>query len=114
VSIRFARRINVDKEVRRITVVTRTGDTSQATVVYKDSTKERKVSDLSAPFEKVVRRLMKAQAIGSVDALRRHEKSNSERRDGWIRDAPVNLIKSTRKSYNEARKIAPFGILPKA
>jgi len=55
----------------------------------------------------------KADAIRASDALSRHERSNAERRDGWIRDAPVNLLKNARKSYNEARKVAPI-LLPKA
>jgi hypothetical protein len=104
----------VDKNVRRITAVSRSGTGSESVVIYRDPKKKRKVSALSSPFEKVVRRLINASVKGYTEAQRRHEKSNSERRDGWLRDAPENIIKSSRKAYNESRKIAPFRILPKA
>jgi len=66
------------------------------------------------PFERAARSMLKANSAFSDSALRRADKSNRRRRDGWILDAPVIVLKSGRDSYNRARKAVPFGIMPKA
>ena len=104
----------MDKLVRRITAVRRDGTSNDVVVVYRESKKSRKASDWSRPFERIARHLIKGEADFSQEALRRHEKSARDRRDGWIYDLPVNVFKARRKGYNEARKAVPFSLLPKA
>ena len=105
----------MDKLVRRITAVRRKADGNEAVVIYRDSGKgSRKVSDWSRPIERVARHLLRADAIFGQEAVRLHEKSNRRRRDGWLHDLPINVIKARRKGYNEARKAVPFNVLPKA
>jgi Family of unknown function (DUF6312) len=110
----------MDKLVRRVTVVHHAGDNPEGIVVYenpdqrRDDEDDRRTSPLLRPIERVVRRLLKAKAILDQDAYQRYLNSGRRRRDGWLRDAPGNMIKSYRKAYNEARKAVPFGLLPKA
>jgi hypothetical protein len=99
--------------IRRITVIQRSGDAVAPVTVYREPRK-RKVSRLSRPVERAARRLVKAQVIFGEEVLRRHSRSNRRRRDGWLMDAPRNIIESGRKAYNEARKGVPFRLLPKA
>jgi hypothetical protein len=68
---------------------------------------------LISPIERAARRLVRAQIVWGQEALRRHNRSNRRRRDGWLLDVPVNLAESGRKAFNEARKAVPFRLLPK-
>jgi Family of unknown function (DUF6312) len=104
------------KLVRRVTVIQRLGDENppRAVAVYKEPSRGRaKVSILTRPFERGARHLLKAQIIFGQEALRRHEKSNRRRRDGWLVEGPGNLVESGRRALNEARKGVPFKLLPK-
>lgn len=104
---------------KRVTVIRRRGDESESVTVYKDPrSKEprsrRRVSVLTEPLERVARRLVRAQIVFGQEVLRRHDRANRRRRDGWMIEAPTTLTESGRKAYNEARKGIPFRILPKA
>lgn len=107
----------MDKLVKSITVIRRVGDETEAVRIYQDpgaKKKRRKVSGWAAPIERAARKLLKANTAFSEGALRRTNKANRRRRDGWVFDAPVIVLKSGRDSYNQARKAVPFGIMPKA
>jgi hypothetical protein len=104
----------MDKLVRRVTVIHRSGDVPKAVAVYREPRKERaRVSVLTRPLERGAMHLEKAVIIFGQEALRRHEDSNRRRRDGWLLEAPANFIESGRKALNEARKAVPFVTLPK-
>jgi hypothetical protein len=102
------------KLISRITVIQRDGEHPEAVTVYRQPRKRRKVSVLTRPIERLSRRLVRAQVIFGQEVLRRHDRANRRRRDGWLLEAPSILIESGRKAYNEARKGVPFRILPKA
>ena len=107
----------MDKLVKSITVIRRVGAETEAVRIYQDPSakkKRRKVSGWAEPFERAARKLLKANTAFSEGALRRTNKANRRRRDGWVFDAPVIVLKSGRDSYNQARKAVPFGIMPKA
>jgi hypothetical protein len=106
----------MDKIVRRVTVVQRSGDTRTATVAY-EHTEEREdetvqSSSMLRPIERVIRRLMKADVIFAQEQYKRHLESGS-RKNGWLFDAPSNILHAGVKAYNEARKAVPFRLLPK-
>lgn len=48
-------------------------------------------------FERATRRIMKAQRSAADSYLSRHDKSNTKRRDGWIRDLPINVARAGEK-----------------
>lgn len=105
----------MDKLVKRVTVVQRGADTPHAITVYKSPRKGGgKGSILMRPLERATRRLVKADVIFGQEILRRHDASKRRRRNGWLLEAPTNVIESGRKAYNEARKAVPFRLLPKA
>lgn len=100
--------------VNRITVLERSGDTVEAVTVHQEPRKRRKVSAWTSPIERAARRLVRAQVVFGQEVLRRHNRSNRRRRDGWLLEAPANLIESGRKAFNEeVRKGVPFILLPK-
>lgn len=105
----------MDKLVKRVTLVKRSSAGTEAVRVYSsDKKKKRKVSALVAPLEKAARKLVKSNVVLGQEAIRRTNKANRRRRDGWFFDGPVIIAKSSRSAYNQARKAVPFGLLPKA
>jgi hypothetical protein len=112
-AVRLIMESAMNKIVRRVTVVRVSGDTCESVVLYKNSDNVNKTSPLLRPIERAVRHIFKAGSVGTQDVYQRHVKS-SKRRDGWLIDAPSNVMRASRKAYNEARKGVPFKILPKA
>ena len=107
----------MDELVKRVTVIQRTPDGHRkAVTVYRESKDDsrEKTSAWTRPLERASRRLVRAHVIFGQELLRRGHESNRRRRDGWLLEAPANVIEAGRKSYNEARKGVPFRILPKA
>ena len=106
----------MDKLVKRVTAVWRSGADTEVVRIYQDpkKKKKRKVSGWAEPIERAARKLLKANSAFSDSTLARIDNANRRRRDGWIFDAPVIMLKSGRASYNQARKAVPFGIMPKA
>jgi hypothetical protein len=104
----------MDDPIERITVIQHKGDVSETATVYLKPRKRRKVSMLGGPCERVARRLVRSHIVFGQEMLRRHDKANRRRRDGWLIEAPSTIIESGRKAYNVARKAVPFRILPKA
>lgn len=106
----------MDKLVRRVTVIERSGDVRVATVAYEqqeqtgDETAQS--SPILRPVERLVRRILKADVIFTQEQYRRHLDS-ARRKNGWLFDAPSNILHAGVKAYNEARKAVPFKLLPK-
>jgi hypothetical protein len=99
--------------IERITAIQRGGDAIEAKTIFLQPRRRRKVSAIARPLERVARRLIRAQILFGEEALRRHDRSTQRRRDGWLIDAPTNIVESGRVAYNEARKAVPFRLLPK-
>jgi hypothetical protein len=100
--------------IERVTVIRREGASPEPVTVYRQPSEKRKGSYLLRPIERATRRLIRAQVIFGQEVLRRRERADSRRRDGWLIEAPAIVVQSGRKAYNEARKAVPFRILPKA
>jgi len=103
-----------DELMRRVTVIQRDADVTEARTVYREPRKRAKVSVLARPFERMARHLAKAQVVYGEELLRRHDRANRRRRDGWLVEGPSIILRAGRSAYNEARKGVPFRILPKA
>jgi hypothetical protein len=82
---------NLGKAVQRVVVLRREGDEIRSTVVYRKSTKgKQKVSRLLRPLERLVRKTAKTQERAANSYLQRHIRSNTKKRNGWLKDLPVN------------------------
>jgi hypothetical protein len=103
-----------DELINRVTIIQRTGETPEPVIAEKEPRRRRKTSVLTRPFERAARRLIRAHIIFGQEVLRRHNRANRRRSDGWLLEGPAIIIESSRRAYNEARKVAPFRILPKA
>jgi hypothetical protein len=99
--------------IGRITVIEFDGNRPAATTVYRKPLRRRRPSELTRPLERITRRLVRAHIIFGQEVLRRHDRANRRRRDGWLLEAPAIVAASGRKAYNEARKGVLFRVLPK-
>ena len=66
-------------------------------VVYERERGGKKGSKMLKPVTRLVRRAAEAQEAAATTYLARHQKSNAKRRDGWLSDLPINVVKSARK-----------------
>lgn len=76
-------------------VVTRT--------VISKSKSRRRVSKRWRGVDKLLRRMGRAQQASSSDYLRRHERSNSKKKNGAIRDLTRNVSRSQRKGLKRLK-----------
>ena len=88
------------KFIKKITVVA--SDSKET--LYKSSKKKRKISRWLRPLERGERRATNALATFSDTLLRRHKRSNRKRRNGWLRDGTLNLVKAERKAFKKLFK----------
>ena len=60
-----------------------------------------RVSKRMRPLDRRVRKLARAQSVAASEYLRRHERSNSKKRNGAVRDLGRNARRSMRKGMKK-------------
>jgi hypothetical protein len=97
--------MRLSSRVRRITLLQRDPTTQEVTPVelYRSAEKRRKSSRRARPAERVVRRWADANGSMASNYLARHRKSSRKRRDGWIRDLSLNMVRAQRKGVKRLR-----------
>lgn len=88
-------------KIKREAVGDSTPGRTEAVLVYRfrtDKKRKKKGSRGLRLIEKLVRRTAKANEAAASEYLFRHERSNRKRRDGWVRDFPVNSYRATQKA----------------
>jgi hypothetical protein len=83
--------------MQRVTVIDLRDNTTQTVFKAKGSGKRKKVSDWMRPTERFVRQALKGQERCWTDALRRHDKSRTKKRDRWLTDGLSNALRSAEK-----------------
>ena len=91
----------MSRSVRRITVLRKdaAGALAPVTIFERRGSKKKGTNALRI-FEKGTRYVADAQSRAAASYASRHKKSNQKRRDGWVRDFPVNLLRAS----NQGRK----------
>jgi hypothetical protein len=93
---------HVRATIRRITMFDRDSTGSlRPVVVYQRRRNKKKQTKGLKPVERLVRTIADANDAVASTYARRHRRSNRKRRDGWIRDALVNLTKAGNKGRKE-------------
>jgi hypothetical protein len=99
----------LSKSIRRIVALQRDPAGHVVPVVMYERTRNKKKGTRGFKMiERTTRRIMEAQRSAADSYLSRHNKSNAKRRDGWIRDLPVNVVRAGEK----ARKTLKLPMLP--
>ena len=93
---------------KRVTVLGKNADGTPAvkTVLAPPEPRKKGTKGLSL-IEKVVRTTAEVGTAAGNTYLERHEKSNAKEKDGWVKDAPVNVIKAGLKGIKKV-KISRF------
>lgn len=100
---------NVSKSVRRISILQRdSAGNTVPVVLYRRTRSKKKGTRAFRIVERATRRIMKAQRNASTSYLSRHDKSNTKRRDGWVRDLPLNVV----RAGDKVRRALKLPILP--
>ena len=95
----------LDSSVRSVTILQKDADGAlRPVVVYKRSGKKKKTTKALRPVERLARQLVDAQARAADSYRARHDKSNEKKRDGWLRDFPVNVFRASERG-NRAIKL---------
>lgn len=93
------------KPPKRVTVLTR--DANGALSVKGETTsvprKKKKGTKGFGLVEKIVRTGVQVGASAGNSYLGRHKRSNKKKKDGWIRDAPVNVVRSGLKGMKKLK-----------
>lgn len=96
---------NTTKPPKRVTVLTR--DASGALTVKAETTpggkKKKKGTKGFSLVEKIVRTGVDVGTAAGSSYLGRHKKSNRQKKDGWIKDAPVNVARSGLKGMKKVK-----------
>jgi hypothetical protein len=64
---------------------------------------KRKGTRLLRPLDRAVRRMARAQEEAASVYLERHAKSNTKKRDGWLRDLGNNVYRASRRGQKELK-----------
>jgi hypothetical protein len=93
----------VSEIARRITIVSR-DQAGRSVVIHERLPKKRKRSRRKRskwlkPLEQIERRVLRANEVFARALVRGHNRSNTERKDGWIYDAPANVLRAEAKYY---------------
>jgi hypothetical protein len=94
------------KPPKRVTVLTR--DANGALSVKGETTsvprkKKKKGTKGFGLVEKIVRTGVQVGASAGDSYLGRHKRSNEKKKDGWIKDAPVNVVRSGLKGIKKIK-----------
>lgn len=82
--------------VARVTVVD-LKDSSAQTLFEDKGSKKKRVSDWMRPGERIIRQTIKAQERCWAEALGRHDKSRTKKRDRWLTDGLNNSLRALDK-----------------
>jgi len=92
---------------RRVTILGKNADgTAAIKTIVAPSEKKKGTKGLSL-IEKIVRTGAEVGTTAGNSYLARHEKSNAKKKDGWVKDAPINVIKAGMKGIKKV-KISKF------
>lgn len=89
-------------DIKRITLIERTPDGFTTKTLFEaPEEKKRKVSRGLRGMEKAERRVLEAVDTFAGELLDRHNRSTRKRKDGWLRDGQLNLMKAQRKAIKK-------------
>ncbi len=74
-------------------------------ILYRERKKKRRGTRGIRSADSILRRMARAQRDALDTYLSRHDRSNQKRRDGWVRDLPLNLTRAGRSGAKQMRKV---------
>ncbi len=101
--------LRMNKAVEEIILI-RQDDRGRSTTrtVYKRRKQRKKGTAPLDTIGKIVRKIATGQQAAAELYVRKHDQSNREERDGWLRDLPYNVFRATRRGLKKVRRA--FGL----
>ncbi len=72
--------------------------------VYRRRKKKKKGTGALDKIGDAVRDMVSGQRDAANQYLRKHDESNREERDGWVRDLSYNVFRATRRGLKKVRR----------
>ena len=94
------------KAPKRVTVLSRSADGTlsvKSEIAPKGARKKKKGTKAFGLVERIVRTGADVGVAAGESYLARHKKSNRKKQDGWIKDAPVNVVRSGMKGLKKVK-----------
>jgi len=95
------------KPPKRVTVLSRGADGNlsvKSEIAPEGATKKRKKGTKAFGLvERIVRTSADVGVAAGESYMARHKKSNRKKKDGWIKDAPVNVVRSGMKGLKKVK-----------
>ena len=103
--------LRMSKAVEEIILI-RQDDSGRSTTrtIYRRRKKRKKGTAPLDTIGKIVRKVVTGQQAAAELYVRKHDQSNREERDGWLRDLPYNVFRATRRGLKKVRRA--FGLPP--
>jgi hypothetical protein len=95
--------LKLPKSVRQVIVLGTSNGTTTPVVIYGGSAEKKKGSKMLRPIEKAARRFAKKQSVAASAYLERHERSNADKKNGWVKDIKKNVTKSMKVGDKAAK-----------
>ena len=87
----------------RVTVLDRSADGTLFVKSTTPSETKKKSTKGLGLIEKIVRTGTEVGSTAAESYLARHKKSNEEEKDGWIKDAPANVVRASLKGIKKVK-----------
>jgi hypothetical protein len=87
----------------RVTVLDRNADGALFVKSTTPGQQKKKSTKGLGLIEKIVRTGTEVGTATAESYLARHKKSNEEEKDGWIKDAPVNVVRASLKGIKKVK-----------
>jgi hypothetical protein len=87
--------------VKRVIVVTPKGPVT----VFEQAKSRKKTDRELRPLRRIIRGVARARAVSAEEYLRRFDRSDSRRKNGWLRGHIWNTLRATREGNKQLRKI---------
>jgi len=87
----------------RVTILERNADGTLSVQSTATSSQKKKSTKGLGLIEKIVRTGAEVGTTAAGSYLARHNKSNDEEKDGWIKDAPVNVVRASLKGIKKVK-----------
>jgi len=87
----------------RVTILDRSADGTLSVKSTTKSSQKKKSTKGLGLIEKIVRTGAEAGTAAAGSYLARHKKSNEEEKDGWVKEAPVNVVRASLKGIKKVK-----------
>jgi hypothetical protein len=88
----------LNSSVRSVTVLQKDANGAiTPVIIFERDRKKKKGTKLLRPLERATRRVVDSQVRTAESYRSRHARSNGKKRDGWIKDFPVNVVRASQR-----------------